>query len=84
MMTRSSIISSGLITLNEWFEHSQNTAMGNVESLRMSALEAEDGSSRGVGMAERSRGKPAAPGSSAKWARILCAHPVHELHLVFV
>lgn len=39
MMTRSSIISSGLITVNQWFEHSQNTALGNVESLRRSALE---------------------------------------------
>lgn len=37
MMTSSSIISSGLITVNQWFEHSQNTAMGDVESLRMSA-----------------------------------------------
>lgn len=60
MMTRSSIISSGLITVNQWFEHSQNTALENVESLRRSALEAEDGSSLGVGMAEGSTGKPAA------------------------
>lgn len=81
-MTRSFIISSGLITVNQWFEHSQNTAVGNVESLR-SALEAEDGSSLGVGMAERSREKPAAPGSPAEWVRIWWACPLHELLLAF-
>lgn len=82
-MTRSFIISSGLITVNQWFEHSQNTAVGNVESLRMSAFEAEDGSSLGVGMAERSRAKPVAPGSPAGWVRVWCARPFCELLLAF-
>lgn len=46
---------------------------GNVESLRMSALEAEDGSSLGVGegMAERGVEQNLLPRCSpAKWVRI--------------
>lgn len=82
MMTRSFIISSSLITVNQWFEHSQNTAVWECGESQAERLEAEGGSSLGVGegMAERGAEQSSLPHCCpANWVGICCAGSLHEL-----